>query len=37
MDKVLKPECLDVEPGSAQANAEFNHWFKTFTRYLDAL
>ena len=37
MDKVLKPEHLDVDPGSTQATAEFNHWFQTFTHYLDAL
>jgi len=34
MEKVLKPERLDVDPGSTQATVEFNHWFKTFTHYL---
>ena len=29
MDKLLKPERLDVGPSSTQATAEFNHWFKT--------
>ena len=37
MNKVLKPERVDVDPGSIQAIAEFSHWFKTFTHYLDAL
>ena len=37
MDKLLKPERLDVDPSSTQAAAEFNHWFKTFTHYLNAL
>ena len=36
-DKLRKPERLDVDPSSTQATAEFNHWFKTFTHYLDAL
>ena len=34
---MLKPERLDVGPGSTQATTEFNHWFQTFTHYLDAL
>ena len=37
MNKVIKPERLDVDPGSTQATAKFNHWFETFTYYLDAL
>ena len=37
MDGEQKPEHLDVDPGSTQATAKFNHWFKTFTHYLDAL
>ena len=37
MDKVLKPERLDVEPGTVNASAEYKHWYKTFTYYLSAL
>ena len=37
MDKVLKPERLDVEPGTVIASAEYKHWYKTFTYYLSAL
>ena len=37
MDKVLKPERLDVDPSSTYATAEFSHWLKTFTHYLSAL
>ena len=37
MDKVLKPERLDVEPGTVNTSAEYKHWYKTFTYYLSAL
>ena len=37
MDKVLKPERLDAEPGTVNASAEYKHWYKTFTYYLSSL
>ena len=37
MDKVLKPERLDVDRSSTYATAEFSLWLKTFTHYLSAL
>ena len=37
MDKVLKPEHLDVEPGTVNVNAEYQYWNKTFIYYLSAL
>ena len=37
MDKVLKTERLDVDPGSTHATAKFSHRLKTFTHYLSAL
>jgi len=37
MEKVLKPQLLDAEPGLKTAADEFKHWLKTFEDYLDAL
>ena len=37
MDKVLRPERLDIDPASADASDEFRHWHKTFQNYLAAL
>ena len=37
MEKVLKPQLLDAEPGLKTAADEFKHWLKTFKDYLDAL
>jgi len=37
MEKVLKPQHLDADPGLKTAADEFKHWLKTFEDYLDAL
>ena len=37
MEKVLRPERLDIDPGSLTAIDEFNHWLATFGHYLAAL
>ena len=37
MKKVLRPERLDIDPGSSTATDEFNHWLITFEHYLAAL
>ena len=37
MQKVLKTQRLDPEPGFKTAADEFKHWLKTFENYLDAL
>ena len=37
MEKVLKPERLDIDPGSLTATDEFNHWLVSFGYYLAAL
>jgi len=37
MEKVLKPQCLDAEPGLKTAADEFKHWLKTFEDCWEAL
>ena len=37
MDKVLRPDRLDVDPGSSTATDEFNYWLTTFRHFLAAL
>ena len=37
MEKVLRPERLDIDPGSLTATDEFNHCLATFGHFLVAL
>jgi len=37
MDKILRPERLEVDSGSSTAADDFKHWHKTFTNYIAAL
>ena len=37
MDKVLKPDRLDVDPQSLTAEKVFKHWKKTFDNFLTQL
>jgi len=37
MEKVLKPQRVDAEPGLKTAADELKQWLKTFEDYLDAL
>ena len=37
MEKVLRPERLDIDPGSLTVTDEFNHWLAAFGHYLAAL
>ena len=37
MEKVLRPERVDIDPGSLTATDEFNHWLASFGYYLAAL
>ena len=37
MEKVLRPERLDINPKSLTATDKFNHWLTTFGHYLAAL
>nr|XP_039256281.1 uncharacterized protein K02A2.6-like [Styela clava] len=37
MDKVLKPEKLDTDPDTRDAECEWLHWQKTFENFLEAL
>lgn len=37
MDKFLKPERLDVLPNSASAAREWNHWYRTFSAFLQSI
>ena len=37
MEKVLRPERLDVDPSTPEAAEEWRHWKATFTNFVDSL
>ena len=37
MDKVLRPERLEVDPSSPNARTDYKHWLRTFRNYLTAV
>ena len=37
MDRLLRPERFDVDPNSTDASDSWNHWFLTFTNFLDTI
>ena len=37
MDRVLKPERFDSDPGTTSATLEWKHWFRTLENFLAAL
>ena len=37
MDRLLRPERLDIDPSSSSDAKEWVHWFKTFQNFLAAL
>ncbi|CAI9729601.1 Hypothetical predicted protein [Octopus vulgaris] len=37
MERYLKPDRLNVDPNSTNADKTFNHWFRTFTNFIDSL
>ena len=37
MDNVLKPECFDASPNSAESAKQWRHWLITFENFLVAL
>ncbi|KAK3881237.1 hypothetical protein Pcinc_014319 [Petrolisthes cinctipes] len=37
MERLLRPERFDCDPGTPSATLEWNHWFRTFGNFLAAL
>lgn len=37
MDKILKPNRLDVDPSDANAGKEWTHWIRTFDNFLNSI
>ncbi|XP_014782115.1 uncharacterized protein LOC106877681 [Octopus bimaculoides] len=37
MERYLKPDRLNVDPNSTNADKTFNHWFRSFTNFIDSL
>ena len=37
MERFLKPERLDVDPNTGDADKQFSHWKRTFDNFLDSL
>ena len=37
MEKILRPERLDLDVKSADAEEDYNHWIRTFENFLDAV
>ncbi|CAI9718276.1 Hypothetical predicted protein [Octopus vulgaris] len=37
MERYLKPDRLNVDPNSTNADKTFNHWFRTFTNFIYSL
>ena len=37
MDKVLRPERLDIDPNDKDAFQEWNHWKVTFQNFVSSL
>ena len=37
MDRLLKPQILNADPGDPFAYKHYKHWIKTFTSFADAV
>ncbi len=37
MEKILRPERLDIEPDDKVAEKQWKHWLKTFSNFMVAL
>ena len=37
MDKILRPERLDLDVKSSNAEEDYNHWIRTFENFLEAV
>ena len=33
----MRPDRLDADPNSSDAAKTYNHWFRTFTNFIDSL
>ena len=37
MERLMRPDRLDADPNSSDAAKTYNHWFRTFTNFIDSL